>query len=453
MSAGWNRKRPGDPQSRLRNPMTTSETRGNLDASLRDGAAFSAMVGLGETYVPAFALAVGLGDVAAGLVSTVPFLAGAAVQLVTPHAVARLGSVRRWVVFCATVQALSFVPLVIGALAGGISTAWLYGTMIIYWGFGMSTGPAWNAWIETLVPRPLRAHFFGQRNRLNNAAVVCGLLIGGLALELGADAVGPLIGFASIFTLAGVARALSARWLARHTEPVLIARGLPARSLGLKGLRSSGGALLAFMVLVQLAVNVSGPFFTPFMLGTLRLSYTQFTILTALAFVARVVALPYLSRHAAVDARKLLVVGGVGIAPIAWLWTWSDSFAYLVVLQLYAGFVWAAYELATLLLFFDSIPRSERIRVLTLFNLANATALVLGSVLGGILLETFGSDLEAYKIVFDTSSVLRLIAAFWLLRLVGRMQPTAVHEVVERTISVRPAGGGAQPPVLPSLDP
>jgi hypothetical protein len=74
----------------------------DLHAITADGAFFSAMVGLGETYVPAFALAVGLGEVVAGLIATLPMLAGAVFQLVTPWAVRHLRSYRRWIVLCAS---------------------------------------------------------------------------------------------------------------------------------------------------------------------------------------------------------------------------------------------------------------------------------------------------------------------------------------------------------------
>ena len=68
------------------------------------------MVGLGESYVPAFALALGFGAVSASLLATLPMLAGAVIQLITPAAIRRLGSYRRWVVLCAQLQALSFAP-------------------------------------------------------------------------------------------------------------------------------------------------------------------------------------------------------------------------------------------------------------------------------------------------------------------------------------------------------
>ncbi len=66
-----------------------------------DAIAASVMVGTGETYIAAFALALGLGDIVAGIVASGPLLAGAVLQLISPWAVRRLGSHRRWVVWTA----------------------------------------------------------------------------------------------------------------------------------------------------------------------------------------------------------------------------------------------------------------------------------------------------------------------------------------------------------------
>ena len=101
-------------------PHAPAELRHNLRAILGDGVAFSVMVGIGESYLPAFVLAMGLGQVAAGLITTIPLLVGSLLQLVSPWAVARLRSHRRWVVLCATCQAASFLPLALGGIWGSM---------------------------------------------------------------------------------------------------------------------------------------------------------------------------------------------------------------------------------------------------------------------------------------------------------------------------------------------
>jgi MFS family permease len=203
------------------------------------------------------------------------------------------------------------------------------------------------------------------------------------------------------------------------------------------------------MIALQVSVFIAAPFFTPYMLGPLRLSYVEYTILTAAVFGARVAVFPLLGRLAhRFGARFLLNLGGLGVAPLAVLWLVSDAFAYLLVLQLLAGVVWGAYELATMLLFFETMPRSERLSLLTFFNVANAVALVFGSLLGGALLGVLGESPNAYAALFAISSALRIASALLLLRLSGRRVP--VRPVATRTVAVRPGLGALQRPVLSS---
>ena len=104
-----------------------------------DAIAASVMVGTGETYIAAFALALGLGDIVAGVAASGPLLAGAVLQLVSPYAMRRLGSHRRWVVLYALLQAASFVPLCAAALHGSLSALGLLAIATFYWATGMAT--------------------------------------------------------------------------------------------------------------------------------------------------------------------------------------------------------------------------------------------------------------------------------------------------------------------------
>src|SRR5688500_1051050 len=92
--------------------------RRDLQLIRADGIVFSLMVGLGETYLSAFALAVGASDVLAGMLATLPLVAGGALQLLAPATMHRAPSYRAWCVLFASLQAASFLPLVVAALAG-----------------------------------------------------------------------------------------------------------------------------------------------------------------------------------------------------------------------------------------------------------------------------------------------------------------------------------------------
>src|SRR5262245_21901751 len=89
----------------------------------------------------------------------------------------------------------------------------------LYWGSGMATGAAWNTWVGTLVRRELRARFFALRSRLCQAAVLLGVVGGGLALHSG-DVHGSALGiFAALFAMAGICRLASSGFLMCQSEP------------------------------------------------------------------------------------------------------------------------------------------------------------------------------------------------------------------------------------------
>jgi hypothetical protein len=61
--------------------------RKDLRFSVIDGTMYCVMVGVGESYLVLFALKAGHGAVDAGLIATVPLLAGALLQLLSPTGV------------------------------------------------------------------------------------------------------------------------------------------------------------------------------------------------------------------------------------------------------------------------------------------------------------------------------------------------------------------------------
>ncbi|HEX9814569.1 MAG TPA: MFS transporter [Myxococcota bacterium] len=427
--------------------------RRDLRAILGDGVSFGVMMGLGESYVAAFVLAAGFGDIAAGLVTTVPLLAGAVLQLVTPAGVRLFGSHRRWVVLCAVFQATSFLPLIAGALAGSISYGVILFAAVAYWSFGMATGPAWNTWVGTLVPPPLRARFFAHRTRWSNAALFGALVAGGVILDRIHPTNGALLGFALIFALAAAARLVSATFLASQSETRPMLDG--QRSVSLKSFvgrlrRPGDGALLAHLLAMQMAVYIASPYFAPYMLRMLGFSYGLYTALIAAAFAGRILMLPALGRFAhAHGGRRLLIWSACGVAPVPALWLLSSDPSYLFVLQIVSGVAWGGVELATLMMFFEHIDPSERTAVLTCFNLLNASALALGSLLGAGLFYGLGEGARSYFVILLLSSISR-ISTLSLLRGV-RSQSISSIPMPLRTLAVRPSSGALQRPILSAV--
>lgn len=407
--------------------------RRDLWVTTADAAAYSVMVGCGETYLPAFTLALGFGPVAAGLMASVPILVGALVQLVTPYAVARLGSNRVWVIGCTALQAASFVPLIWWGLRGSAALWQLLLAASVYWAAGMAGAPAWNAWMGRLVPRHVRTLYFAQRNRLGQFGVFFGFVIGGLVLQYGEARGATLIAFSALFALAGVSRLLSTACLVACREPrppVAAAEGLPvppARlpaklAAALRGMAAKpAGTLVAFLCCFMFGAHVAGPYFTPYMLRELGLSYHAFMLVFATAVLARALVLPAVGRLASrAGSVRLLGWACLAIMPLTLLWLPCAEVGYLIGVQIVAGSCWAAYELAVALLFFDIVDDRDRTGVITVYNLGLAIATVAGAACGGLLLRALGEDRRAYAAVFVVSCLVRLATLPLLRRLQKR---------------------------------
>jgi MFS family permease len=458
----------GDPAGR-RDPEVRFDTRANLRASTADGATFGVMVGAGETYIAAFALAVGLGEVSAGLVSSVPLMAGGILQLASLRAVKWIGSEKRWVVLCAAMQGLAFVPLVIAALYGSVSLGMLLLIASVYWAGGLASGPAWNTWMESIVPGKIRAGYFARRSRLSQLTTLIGLVGGGVLLQWAQASDRALLGFACVFAVAGIFRMWSVYWLARHitpTDPIRLTRrstnangkaataSLKATSssrMGSSRWQVSGVRLLAYLVMVQGVVQISGPYFASYMLEELQYSYGWFVSLLAIGFLAKVTALTWWVNVAhRAGAKTLLWIGGIGIVPLSSLWIVSQNYAWLAGVQVLSGILWAAYELGFFLMFFEALPVQQRTRMLTYYNLANTSAWCVGALVGAWLLKSYGVSETGYYVLFAVSSLGRL-AALGLLVGAG-FKTVPVLQLAIRVLGVRPASGGVDSPILPTLD-
>lgn len=390
----------------------------DLRSIVGDGVFYSVMVGLGETYVPAFVLALGHGATASALVTTIPMLLGSLLQLAAPFGVMRAGSYRSWVVACARLQAAMFLPLVACAFGAPLGVLGLFAVMSAYWGFSLSTGPAWNTWVESLVPFERRARFFASRTRWANVALLASLLGASFAL-LGAQGTPralPL--FAALFGCAALARFVSANYLARQSEQAGLARAHGALSPrgSLRRLRGTPEArLLLAMLGLTFGTYVAAPFFTPYMLGPVGLDYSEFTIVSATVFLARIVVLQVLGRIAPrVGVPRILAWGAFGVVPLPALWLVSHEFAWLIAIQVLSGIAWGAYEYAMLLTFFERIDVRSRASVLSLYNTANAAAMALGSLIGAAAFGGLAHTAGDYVLVMALSAALRLCAAPFL---------------------------------------
>ena len=431
--------------------MTQSRLRRSLRASTIDGAACAAMTGFGETYFPAFGLLLGASPFEVGLLTTVPMLCGAGAQLLAPRVAHRIGD-RRFVIAAAVAQALCFLPIGLLTLAPDSQRyPPLLFWVALYWMLALGIHPVWNSWIGRMAPPAVRSRFFGGRGSAVNAALLGSTLLAGVLLHTAErSAWGAASGFLALFALAGCSRLLSARFLAEQHDPQI---GRPPRRPPMLAIirgmaRRPYGRLVALLVLVMGSVHISAAYFTPYMLQHLQLSYAQYTMLNAAVLIARIVSSAYWGEIARrYGNRRTLQVAGTLLVPLSALWVVSDHFAYLIALQLFAGFAWAGFELATVLNLLDATDDADRAQVLSLYTLLNGVAIVVGSLVGGTVLRALGDS--GYHLLFLTSSTLRAVAMLRLARGVGvrRDREHSFPSVFVRVLSIRSGRGPELQPI------
>ena len=213
--------------------------------------------------------------------------------------------------------------------------------------------------------------------------------------------------------------------------------------LGLGRLRHGPDAkLLGYMVVMQITINLAQPFFIPFALKQVQLEYAAYFLLIAAPYAARMIAFPLFGQVAhRAGARTLLWIGGIGLIPISGLWMLADNLWLLFLAQFIAGLAWAAYELGTFLMIWETVAHGERTSVMTTFNLANSGANAGGALLGGQILAGLGKDAGAYHTLFALSLVLRLFTLILLVRLQRAQGPPASAMTSDSTAT--PVNGDA----------
>jgi hypothetical protein len=435
------------------------DVRRDLRLSLADAAGYGAMAGVAEVYLPAFGLALGMSPVPAGLLASVPLVAGGVLQLLAPRAIQRARSLRGWVALCSSVQALAFVPLVVLALTGRASTGVVFAAASVYWAAGMAAAAGWTPWMARVVPARIRSRFFGRRQGVVQASMLVGLIGAGVALHAVAGTGHVLEVYACMFGVACLARLCSAVALARQGHGVELAprRRMRFRHIAPKLRGNPRTQLLAYLIAALAAAAISGPFITPYLLHHHHLGYAEYCVFTTTVIVVKIGASPFVGRLLQRrGVRWVLTLSAVAIAPIPFMWLASDLFAWFVIMQIYSGLAWAGLELGMLMALFDADDDSERTTMQVAFSALQSVGNAGGSLIGGAILAGAGGDHHAYMLVFVASSIGRLAAAMmivhWLRRVPRLLARLPIRVVTGAwTLAIRPWGAAIVRPLVEGI--
>jgi MFS family permease len=183
------------------------------------------------------------------------------------------------------------------------------------------------------------------------------------------------------------------------------------------------GIFVIYMCLLNFAIYLSAPFFTPYMLKDLQFDYMTLTLVQATSIITKLLVMPVWGRL--IDqfgTRKILVFTGFFIPLVPLLWLFSSNVWYLVVSQVFCGFVWAGFELATFNFMFETTMPSQRIGYFAFYNAMNGVAILLGGLAGALIVRYNHVFWSKYLLVILLSGLARYVVNFSLLHRLQEMR-------------------------------
>lgn len=404
-------------------------------------------MGVGETYISAFALAYGFSERFAGLVSVLPIGLASIVQLISGRFLIFFKSRRGFIVTCAILQAISLLLLVFRAPFPNGAQEGLLVILFSYWLFGLSAGPVWNAWIVALVPTESRLRFFSTRGKVHELSLLVGVLLGGGLLYI---TEGSLRTFMILFFFAGIFRLISAYALFQHPDESQLVLYKSSYDFGnfLKWLKSKKVmGILFFLGLFNFGVSIGSPYFSPFLLKKLEISYSCYMLILAIPLLSR--AFSYSFHEKSVQKwgiKSTLFFCSVIIALMPIFWARYPSLYVIIFLQILAGWAWAGFEYCILLSQIEDFDQQERSRVLIWSNFIVGVCNIFGVLIGSSFLSRY-PDFDSYISLFTLSSFFRFLPLVILLTV---RWSTVLHarKIMVRVLGILPNRGAISRPIL-----
>ncbi len=367
-----------------------------LKMAILDGIAFFIMFGFGESYIGAFGVFMNATSLQIGLIGSLPLLIGALSQLVSVMLME--GNISRRKLIVRTVICQALVWLLIAALPWvlgvGYGPSWILLLLVIaYFVSGHMAVPVWTSLMGDIVPEKQRGAYFGYRNRLAGIFLISSLVAGGLLLHQAHEYDLTMLAFSAMFCLACIARLCSGYLLTQHSNPEYLWNPDDKFTFWqfIRRVKHSNFARFVFFYgFFNFAMFIVGPYFVPYMLRDLKLTYLEFMLVSTVGVGSTFVLMLFWGKFGdRYGNKQVLEICSIGLTFVPALWILAPNAAYLVGVQIIAGFFGAGFQMAQVNFLLDAVSPGKRGRCTAYMWVINSTCIVLGSLVGNWLLTGF----------------------------------------------------------------
>ena len=401
--------------------LSLEQRKKSMKSITADGMAYSVMAGLGDAYLPASLVLLGATDFWIGMLAALPQLFGGISQSFS-LSVLRLFNDRKLLVVAGSLfQALCWLPIIALLLwPGQLSVPLIIFFFSLGAGASLLVNPVWSSWVADIVEPNERASFFANRNKLMQVMLFAVTFGGGMILRDLQLHYAVATSFAIVFGFAFLSRASTVLFHLRTASvpyEIKLMNEIKTKHLFLLPSYKNELWFLAFVALMNFAVQFASPFFTPYMLNGLGMDIGTLGILTAISIITKVIFFPYWG--AAIDrfSNRTVLIATAFMAPIVpLLWLFSGNFWMLAIFQVFSGFIWAGYDLVVFNSALSLVGRELRPSFISKYNAFSCLANAAGALAGGLFLSMYpGASILGFSgilLVFLLSGAMRMAVVF-----------------------------------------
>ena len=405
-----------------------------LETSVKEGSAANASVSFGDNYITPAILAlngnaahVGIMQALVGLISPISQLFGSKLIEKTSR--------KKIVLSCASFQVLFWImiasmPFV--AYYTSKNSFSLYAIMVLYCLVTVAGGllhPSWFSWMGSLVKEKERGKYFSRRSAIVGFVGLTVVILSSIMLDSFKNAQLLLVGFGVLFMLAAFFRIISDIYIARQYEPKELVK--EKNEISWKKYLSSKEKIGRFaigMAAFNFALMIASPFFAVYLLEERGMSYLIYTIVIMSGAGWNLLFLPIIGRISDKYGNSLLLkIAGVlfAISPPLWIFL-SSPWAIIFIPQLLNGLANAALAIGFTNYTYSVSTPEKRGSAVAHINALSGVGVLLGSLMGGIILQYWRAEASIFLVVFLLAAICRGLVAIMFLSKIKSENKTEV---------------------------
>ncbi len=386
----------------------------SLKFSLLDGLFASINQGFTQSYLTPFALLLRATNFQIGILNSLPQFISSFFQIPSADIVERLKSRVKIIAHSVYFQGIFWLLISLLGFFNNSSFAFLIFLILLIFhnSFNAFATPIWQSLMSDTVEKDKYGRYFAYRGKILGFITLVANFVAGFILFLFSQ--NKILGFFLIFLIASISRIISGYFISLMTDfPIKV---VPEKKFSyysfIKRLPESNFVKFTLYVsLMNFATYIVAPFFAVYMLKDLKFSYATYTLVNTASTLASLLSLSFWGTYAdRYGNARILKASGILIPLIPFLWLISKNPIYIILINGFAGYAWAGFNLCALNFIFDATSQEVRTRCLGYFNFTNNIALFLGGMIGGYLANKL-------PIIFPHSRLLTLVLLSGILRI------------------------------------